>query len=140
LRWRTASSALDQQCQAFFRRPSSAPKLRFFRRIEAIPAVKGIARKKRDGAPRCPRLRKENRSRYIVQGFQTERHEESVMVLQRLFSVHPPENGPFKPDSVVASEPKRIFVNGKPVDGWIITVKSDEDEVHLMLENIEDVE
>jgi len=62
------------------------------------------------------------------------------VVLQRLFSVHPPEKGPFRPESVVASEPKRIFVHGKPVDGWILTLRSDEDEVHLMLENIEDGE
>jgi hypothetical protein len=62
------------------------------------------------------------------------------MVLQRLFSVHSPEDGPFRPDSVVASEPKRIYVHGKPVDGWIITLQSDEDEVHLMFESIEDVE
>ena len=62
------------------------------------------------------------------------------MVLQRLFSVDPPERASVRPESVVASEPKRIYVHGKAVDGWIITVRSDEDEVHLMLEHIEDGE
>ena len=62
------------------------------------------------------------------------------MVLQRLFSVYPPERAPVRPESVIASEPKRINVHGKPVDGWIITVRSDEDEVHLMLESIDDGE
>ncbi len=62
------------------------------------------------------------------------------MVFQRLFSVEPPDRAPVRPESVVASEPKRIHVHGRAIDGWIITVRSDEDEVHLMLENIEDGE
>jgi len=62
------------------------------------------------------------------------------MVLQRLFCVHPPDQGPFRPETVVASEPMRIYVHGQPIDGWIVTIQSDEDEVHLMLENIDDGE
>ena len=62
------------------------------------------------------------------------------MVLQQLFCVSPPERGPFDPDSVVASAPKRIWVHGKPLDGWIVTIRSDENEVHLMFENMDDGE
>ena len=62
------------------------------------------------------------------------------MVLQRLFCVHPPDRGPFRPETVVSSEPKRIMVRGQPVDGWIVTLKSDEDQVHLAFESIDDGE
>ena len=62
------------------------------------------------------------------------------MVLQQLFTVHPPDKGPFDPQSVVSSEPKRILVRGQPVDGWIVTIKSDEDRVHLAYESIDDGE
>ena len=62
------------------------------------------------------------------------------MVLQQLFSVLPPERGPFSPGSVVDSVPKRIYVKGEAIDGWIVTVKSDEDEVHLVFESTDDGE
>ena len=62
------------------------------------------------------------------------------MVLQKLFSVYPPERGPVNPKSVVKSEPKRITVRGEVIDGWIITLKSDEDEVHLVFDIMDDEE
>ena len=63
-----------------------------------------------------------------------------VLVLQQLFCVSPPERGPFPPGSVVGSEPKSIRVKGKTIDGWIVTIQSDENEVHLMFENMDDGE
>jgi len=62
------------------------------------------------------------------------------MVLQQLFCVHPPDKGPFRPDMVVDCEPKRIYVRGQPIDGWIVTIRSDEDQVHLAYEPIDDGE
>ncbi len=62
------------------------------------------------------------------------------MVLRRVFSVHLPEHGPFQPDQVVSSEPKQIVVRGKAIDGWIVTLRSDEDQVHLAFESIDDGE
>ena len=62
------------------------------------------------------------------------------MVLQRLFCVYPPERGPFSQDSVVETTPKRICVRGKPIDGWIVTIRSDEDEVHLIFDSMKDEE
>lgn len=62
------------------------------------------------------------------------------MVLQRLFTTHPPESGPYDSDQVVEIEPRRIVVRGQPVDGWVVTIRSDEDRVHLAYESIDDGE
>jgi hypothetical protein len=62
------------------------------------------------------------------------------MVLQQLFTVHPPDKGPFDASLVVASEPKRIIVRGRPVDGWIVTITSDEDLVRMAYESVDDGE
>lgn len=62
------------------------------------------------------------------------------MVLQQLFTVHPPEKGPFDQRQIVSTEPKRIYVRGEPVDGWIVTIRSDEDRVHLVYDSIDDGE
>ena len=62
------------------------------------------------------------------------------MRVQRFFTTYPPDSDAFPGDNIIESETKTVIVRGEKVDGWIMTVASDEDHVHPMSSVIEDGE